>query len=141
VSLSAAVFRNIKNLEQEFGIDLFEVTDPQTGEAELKPDATISIPRQLRFAQKKRIGNIAAVAGLRKAVRAIFPNQNCIIMEKVIYDGIHGGDQIDLDLLPQLRAEVERLKEHDAEGVPEFVLDMLTLIEAAEQERNPIVFI
>lgn len=140
MGLDAAVFKNVKHMEQEFGAGIFE-TDPDTGEAQLKPGVSMTIPRQARFAQKRRIGNIAAVGDLREAMQDVLPDKNSVILEKVIYSGTHGGDQINLSVVPALRAEVEMLKGHNVKGVPEFMADMLALIEAAEREKNPIVFL
>jgi len=141
VGLDAAVFRNIESLEQEFGVGLFVVTDPNTGETGPAPVGAARLSGESRFAQRRRIGNVAAVADLRRAVRAILPIGNSIVLEKVIFDGMHAGDQIELSSLPMLRAELEMLKGRDAQGILEFTNDMMALLEAAERERNPIVFL
>jgi hypothetical protein len=51
MGLNAVVFRNVQNLETMFGRGLFEVDEP-TGEAILKSNISISIPRDAYFAAR-----------------------------------------------------------------------------------------
>lgn len=88
-----------------------------------------------------RLGNIAEIAGLR--------NELCqgdggvpIICEKVLYNGSHAGDKIDITEIDVLAEEVARARMRDElSGSAKLFLNRLEqLIAASREQDNPIVF-
>lgn len=92
-----------------------------------------------------RIGNIALVAALREEL-ARTPQEFPVILNAVLYNGIHCGDFIEYPMLFLLRPEVEALaKVHCAEPhmeqyMREFESQMRELLECALRVRKPISF-
>jgi hypothetical protein len=92
-----------------------------------------------------RIGNIALVALLRKELSPEsekFP----IILQKIIYNGIHGGDYLSLTFIENLQNELDYLTDFicSSEGNQAFVNDfrrqLIELTNAALQVGKPISF-
>jgi hypothetical protein len=92
-----------------------------------------------------RIGNIALVASLRAELRQ-WPGRFPIILSRVIYNGVHGGDFIPAAEVPKLVSEVESLAGvHCADLDMEqfmrgFETQMRELVEAAVRVGKPLVF-
>ena len=92
-----------------------------------------------------RIGNISLVAILRSELQRdadAFP----ILLTKVVYNGIHGGDYLTPSVIEDLAVELERLDhftcstpEHQ-EYVDSFRQQMLELVEAATRVGKPMSF-
>ena len=139
MGLNAAVFTNVHTLENRFGQGLFDV-DETTGQAAPKRGVGAEIPHSTYLATNVRLGNVAEVAALRSAVEKILPMPGSVITERVLYSGSHSGDSIGLDLLPQLRNEIVVLKARGLPAVRAFADAMASLVAAAEEQRNPIVF-
>jgi hypothetical protein len=139
MGLDVVVFRNAKNLQQEFGWDLFDV-DKATGEA-LPKDAEHKIPQGKLFAIERRLGNISEIARLRESVGELLRNQESILQSRVLYSGSHSGDSIPLNKLPQVREEIALLKSYDRPELSTFIGAMEAVMDAAETEGNPIVFV
>jgi hypothetical protein len=140
MGLSAVVFKNIRELENEFGHGLFEV-DRSTGEAILDIEKGRKIPRPAFFAMKKRLGNVSEVEQLRIVVEAIVPHRNSIIQDRVLYSGSHSVDLIEVDQLSRLREEIDLLKSQQVVELTTFIQNLECLLAAAEKEGNPIVFV
>jgi hypothetical protein len=92
---------------------------------------------------RKHLGNIAMIAFLREEIGKLplaetsFP----IILQRVIYNGIHGGDEIATGEVPLLKGELELLATIELEkDVQAFVRDMNDLCDASLLTENPIVF-
>lgn len=88
-----------------------------------------------------RIGNIAMVSFLRQEVTGIL-GPHCLIVRKVLYNGVHSGDTIPISEAGQLGEEVSKLRHagvHSQE-TSQFLLQLEDLIQAAIREGNPIVF-
>jgi hypothetical protein len=92
-----------------------------------------------------RIGNIALVSLLhselsREAEK--FP----IVMEKILYSGTHAGDYLALDIVENLKAELDHLgelvcsNERSQKFVDEFRQQLIELVKAALEVRKPISF-
>jgi hypothetical protein len=92
-----------------------------------------------------RIGNIGLVAALRQELRQ-YADQLPLILSKVIYDGVHGGDYIPIDELRKLRSEVLNLARiHSADPDMEswlrtFETQMAELVDCALEVGKPITF-
>jgi hypothetical protein len=138
MGLDAVVFRNAKNLEKEFGCDLFEI-DEKTGEAVPK-NTELKIPQDRFYAIERRLGNLSGIAWLRETVGDLLRNPESIVQSRVLYSGTHSGDSITLNELPRLRDEIGLLKSCGPPELRAFIDAMESLMDAAEAEGNPIVF-
>jgi len=92
-----------------------------------------------------RLGNISLIALLRSELSreaSRFP----IILRKVIYDGVHGGDYMPIADISSLREEIARLASfrsrdrQSAEFIAQFETQMRELVEAAAAVQKPISF-
>lgn len=91
------------------------------------------------------IGNISLVGLLQGELNSSglsFP----VLLERVLYSGTHCGDSIPIDLMPQLRAEIDQLSRVHADErqnekfLREFERTMRALSEHARMLGKPIVF-
>jgi hypothetical protein len=92
---------------------------------------------------RKHLGNIAFIAFLREELRKLpqaetsFP----IVLQRVIYNGIHAGDEIPVADVPKLKNELAFLAKFTLEeDVKKFVQAMNELCAASLLTENPIVF-
>ena len=92
-----------------------------------------------------RIGNIALVGLLREELKreaTRFP----VLLEKVLYNGVHAGDYLSLDMILKLQSESKELakfavSDKTSQGfVGEFEKQMQGLVDAALSVRKPISF-
>ncbi|HTV48071.1 MAG TPA: hypothetical protein VMG59_06465 [Phycisphaerae bacterium] len=92
-----------------------------------------------------RIGNIATVDLIRMTLTKrseLFP----IILSKIVYNGIHCGDFINIDQITLLKPELQALSGFHsddalAEGwIRQFETQLYELVEAAFRVKKPIVF-
>jgi hypothetical protein len=92
-----------------------------------------------------RLGNVSLIALLRGELQreaSRFP----VLLTKVLYNGIHAGDYLPVDLIPTLQREVEALSTSKSSDrkVEEFMSDfrtqMLDLIAASLSVGKPIAF-
>jgi hypothetical protein len=91
-----------------------------------------------------RLGNVTSIAQLREELRRCAADLP-IIKTRVLGDGTHCGDFIDLSLMEALQQELDLLSAAAAERSPsphveEFILQMRELIRMANAENNPIYF-
>jgi hypothetical protein len=92
-----------------------------------------------------RLGNIALIAFLRGLFEQT-PERFPALLSKVVYNGVHGGDTLNLADVEALAAEMSPLHTlHCADASEEgflrnFEMQMLELIQAAVSVRKPIVF-
>jgi hypothetical protein len=56
-----------------------------------------------------RLGNIALIAFIREFLQSQ-ENQYSILLSQVVYNGVHGGDHIPADQIPDLMKEVVQLE-------------------------------
>jgi hypothetical protein len=98
-----------------------------------------------------RIGNIGWVGHLRALVASLALDpaaEFSIVWGKVIYSGSHCGDRIEVETVPALSAEVERLERRSASVLAEkehehlkyFCEQMRELCEASVEVKKPICF-
>lgn len=93
---------------------------------------------------EKRLGNASMVAWIANEVLSLSPNGS-ILIDKVLYNGSHSGDEIGLEHLDALQAEVDRISlladERKNEDLKVFLRDMMELIHGAKEQQTPIVFV
>jgi len=95
----------------------------ERGEATLKSQGEISLELWLTHDKwyrnscshsghliEKRIGNIALVAHVRRFLEGNSPNEFSLLLERVVYDGVHSGDWIAARDVPQLMGETRKLQ-------------------------------
>lgn len=138
MGLDAAVFKSAARLKKEYSRE-FAVVDVETGEADAVGHQDFLPLREL-VAASFRLGNLDGVICLREAVASVL-GEKSFIAEHILYSGTHAGDCLPMDRLQSLREELNRLKQIDDSAVAKFVRQMEALIEAAQQEGNPIVFV
>jgi len=92
-----------------------------------------------------RLGNVALIGVLRERLSRR-PDAFPVILTKVVYDGTHCGDHLDLDQIGSLAAEIESLRTiHCEEESIEKLLrqlerQMFELVDAAKRVGKPIAF-
>jgi hypothetical protein len=92
-----------------------------------------------------RLGNIALITFLRNRL-ARDPNLFPILLTKVLYDGVHGGDFLAIGEVWQLIPEIELLKqvhaddEEDEPLVRKFEQQMRQIVQASLSIGKPISF-
>jgi hypothetical protein len=92
-----------------------------------------------------RLGHIARIAFLR-GLFAQTPECFPTLLSKVVYNGVHGGDVLNLSEVEDLAREVPAVqalhcaKDWEDEILREFETQVLELVEAARKMRKPIVF-
>jgi hypothetical protein len=140
MGLDAVVFRNVRNLEKIYGPDLFDV-DNVTGEAILRANTAIKIPREAYVATRRRLGNLLETTSLKEAAEKALGDPNSLIVSRVLQTGSHSGDSLPVEDYPKLSAEITRLRAQGGEDLEIFVEAMESLLLAGEAESNPIVFV
>lgn len=91
----------------------------------------------------KRLGNVSLIGALSAEVAAFLPARS-LLLSNILYEGGHAGDIIPREKTATLRAELALLRSHDSELSLELRLllqDLEELSMAAEENRNPIVFV
>ena len=90
---------------------------------------------------EKRLGNIALVAHVRGFLRDKSPNDFPLLLERVVYNGVHSGDWIAARDVPQLMSETRKLQGLASDPlILEFTNDVMELADASIATGNPIVF-
>jgi hypothetical protein len=68
-----------------------------------------------------------------------------VLSGRVLYDVSHSGDLIELGDLDRLEVELtsvrERVGQRASKVLTQFLSDMVSLVSAARNQRNPIVFV
>jgi hypothetical protein len=144
MGLNAVVYRNIHSLAPGLRRRV-RVAEPATGELEFvsqgSPDPNYN---DALIAISIRIGNAASVDWLRDQVRSRWTGECNILLSTVLFSGSHSGDFINLEGTEKMRREIEEMDAAEAE-LPEdlarFLAEMRQLLDVAESERNPIVFV
>jgi hypothetical protein len=91
----------------------------------------------------KRLGNIPLVSKLAEEVRALLPIDS-ILLKKILYEGAHSGDLIEVGRIGSLKQDIATLKLRSSALSRDLIsfLDALDeLIAASEGNQNPIVFV
>jgi len=154
MGLTAVVYRNRKAFIGKDGALYSDLDfDEETGEVFPKDDTSTTYSKDMFITDKKRIGNVAAVAIARSTLIRIGIDEDSVLLSKVLYSGTHGGDLLnlsDVDLLDHELQNVQVLiedktlfdtEEDDSEALSQLISDFNDLIQASREEGNPIVFI
>jgi hypothetical protein len=89
----------------------------------------------------RRLGNVSSIGMLYKEVARVLGLQT-LILSRVLYDGGHAGDLIGFQEVRELKGEIETLRIHPLSSqLASFLDDLDQLVGAAEEQRNPIVFV
>jgi hypothetical protein len=101
-------------------------------------------PPDFFVAVQKRLGNVDAIAELRRELEDALGNTSSLLYQKCLYNGTHSGDIIEYKLLDQVEVEIAHALRKSQSAKPllrEFLSAMGELILVAKRERNPIVFV
>jgi hypothetical protein len=126
----------------------------ETGEPTLKGNGDITLKLWLKhdkwyrdscshsgYLVEKRLGNMATVAYVRGFLEDNSPNSYPLLLERVVYSGIHTADLIAASDVAPLLIEVRKLQGLTSDPVIlQFTNDMIELAEASMATGNPIVF-
>jgi hypothetical protein len=120
--------------------------DPTTGEYFIEnPGIRRQFPPEFSVANKRRLGNESAIAGLRQEVQSILGNTESLLYQRCLADGTHGREVVEYELLDQLEAEMAktlfRIGGQRRQILRGFLRAMADLVRVAKRERNPIVFV
>jgi hypothetical protein len=141
VGLDAVVYKNIDNLPERVRAHV-KVVDSRTGELEfVAPQPRRPHCNDSLLAANIRIGNISKVGWLRDQIESRWPGKCNVILNAVLYSSTHSGDFIAFDEARRIRLEIDEI---DCAGIPAelavFFEELGQLLEAAQRERNPLVF-
>jgi hypothetical protein len=139
MGLDAVVFKNVKALEKVYGTGKFEL-DAATGEPQPTVQSNLNLTLDDLCAVQARLGNVAEIGQLQNLVSKVLGDADSILMKQILYSGSHSGDAIGVECIPQLRAEIGRLKAAKESELLEFIEKMTVLCAAMESEQNPLVF-
>ena len=141
MGLDAVVYRNRKHLKLESDDGAARLVS-ETGEVYFEDDE-LSRKYRLQFrTAEHRLGNMAEISALRDEVtRLIGPDS--VILRKVLYSGTHSGDIIPVESVSTLIDELNSIHcaRQQSPELKRFVGSMKEIIQAAEDEGNPIVFV
>src|SRR6185295_6292368 len=140
MGLDAVVFRNAGKLASTYDVKIVGV-DSQTGEAQVAPGDSARLPRAALVAVRYRLGNLDEVARLREVIAGALKDPKSILMSKVLYSASHSGDVIGTGEVPGVRRELSVLMSMADARLDAFRSSMNELLDAAEAEQNPIVFV
>src|SRR5262249_21388462 len=126
----------------------------ETGEPTLKSNDDIDLKLWLKhdkwyrdscphsgFLVEKHLGNVALVAFVRGFLEGNSPNSFPLLLEQVVYSGVHSGDWVAASEVPRLLTETRRLQVSTNDpAIIKFANDVIELAEASIATGNPIVF-
>ncbi len=126
----------------------------ETGEPTLKSEAEISLSQWLEHDQwhcnscshagylvSKRLGNIALVVRVRNFLEGNSPTSFPMLCTRVVYSGMHTGDWIAAQDVPELLDEARKVQRSTEDPlINQFMNDLIELADASIATRNPIVF-
>ena len=141
MGLDAVVYRNKEHIELGRDEEHAKI-DPGTGEVYFEDVRLSRKYYNQREAVNHRLGNISAIAELDSEVIPLIGPKS-VTAQKILYSGTHSGDKIPLEDLPKLTTELRAIR-LSGQGSPlllEFVAALEVLIQAANHEGNPIVFV
>jgi hypothetical protein len=141
MGLDAVVYKNIDNLPERIR-GLVKVADALTGELEfVAPQPPSPHYNDSLLAADIRIGNISKVEWLREQIESRWPGTCSVILNAVLYSSTHSGDFIALGDVRKIKLEIDEI---DCAAIPAelaaFFEELGQLLDAAERERNPLVF-
>jgi predicted acyltransferase (DUF342 family) len=141
VGLSAVVYKNKKHIDLGNDKELAEVV-LSTGEIYFQNNqATRKYAAQLR-AVECRLGNVAEIAAVREEASRFVASES-VLLREVLYSGTHSGDVVSVQDIALLSSEISSIG-NARQASPElrsFARLLGELVRAAQNERNPIVFV
>jgi hypothetical protein len=145
MGLIAVVYRAKQNLPFDMdkeGADL----DDRTGAIYFKdPEKKKVHPREERQAMRIKLGTSFDIAEVAKELGPMLGGAESVLTDRVLYDISHSGDIVEKSQLvlleEELKATKERLGSRISKMSSKFLCDMLTLVKAAQEQKNPIVFV
>ena len=145
MGLIAVVYRAKQNLPFDMdkeGADL----DDRTGAIYFKdPEKKKRHPREERQAVRVKLGTSFDIAEVAKELGPMLGAAESVLTDRVLYDISHSGDIVEKSELVPLEQEVkaaqERLGRRASKVTVKFLEDLLTLVKAAQEQKNPIVFV
>ena len=142
MGLNAVVFLNKNNLAEALQDPSFP-TDPQTGEI-YPTSGDRKYSEEVFTAVNKRLGNASFIGQVANEISTTVSHDS-ILMTKVLRSSSHSGDVIALNEIARLESEINLVREKTADvrsaDLQEFLNSLLVLIEAAKEQKNPIVFV
>ena len=144
MGLTARVYTNKNKLLSEIQSSETHVDD-ETGEI-FFDDPTRAPPESELVALEKRLGNVALIHSLAEEIRSVVPTKSeSFLLDRVLYNGSHSGDFIQVTELDALRREiisvVDLTEGHGTKELGRFLEDLSELTRMSEEQRNPIVFV
>jgi hypothetical protein len=146
MGLDAVVYKRLEEVRFAPGTNLDAVrVEDVTGEVYFDKDGG-DLRREEVEAIHKRLGNMAMIAALHKEIARILASKvgHSILLDKVLYDGTHGGDFIPVEDLAALRWEISLVREKTKAGrsidLDMFLESMQELVNVSDLQGNPIVF-
>ena len=137
MGLDATVYRCGRNLPDSVRGLTFEL-DPETGEPVLQ-DQDDHLLREF-VACHRRLTNVGGAGMLHAELAKLGTPADSLLLARVLFSGSHCGDDIPLDEVPRLQAEIAAVSPRAQERVAEFLQDMSDLCTAAIAEGNAITF-
>jgi hypothetical protein len=141
MGLDVVVYKNIDNLPERVRAQV-KVVDSLTGELDfVAPQPPSPHYNDSLLAANIRIGNISKVEWLREQIESRWPGKCSVILNAVLYSSTHSGDFIAFDEARRIRLEIDEI---DCAAIPAelaaFFEELGQLLDAAQRERNPLVF-
>ena len=126
----------------------------ETGEPTLRGDSGINLKLWLKhdewyrdscphggYLAQKHLGNMASVAYVRGFLENHSPGSFPLLLERVVYSGVHSGDCVAAGDVPLLLSEARRVQGLTSDPlILQFTNDLVELAEASIATGNPIVF-
>lgn len=120
--------------------------DSRTGAIYFRdPEKKKQFPREVRQAIRVKLGNSFDLAEISSEIGPLMGSAESVLSDRVLYDTSHSGDQIELEELDTLEEELHALQERTSRRASKllvkFLTDMFSLVLAAREQKNPIVFV
>lgn len=145
MGLIAVVYRATENLPFDMKKEGAERDDRSGAIYFRDPEKKKQFPREQRQALRIKLGTSFDIAEVGKELGPLLGSAESVLTDRVLYDISHSGDVIEKsELVPlkeELQAAKERLGESASKVSAKFLTDMFALIKAAEEQKNPIVFV
>lgn len=118
--------------------------DSLTGELEFVDAQPPSPPyNDSLLAANIRIGDISKVGWLREQIESWWPGRCSVILNAILFSSTHSGDFVSLAHVRRISVEIGEINCSDASAPAELAASfeqIRQLLNAAERERNPLVF-
>jgi len=145
MGITAIIYNTEREIIEKYKISkLLLSIDEKTGEIYIKDNITIktdSIFNNIHL--EITLGNLTKIQYLFFEFKEVLMDDS-IILSKILYNGSHSGDIIQNSDLSNLHNEIVKLKKHYLNKNKEiniFINAVETLVKAAEETNNPIVFV